>query len=127
MDFLLPAIGFVATGFAVSSTVPQISKALKTKKSDDISLRFIVVLIIGLSFWVIYGIGKMDVVLIMGNSIAVDIEFHSVSVKNKIFQKSTKRIIEDKSIPGLYAAELIPLLQKFVIHNRLLKRYPSHK
>ena len=69
--FILPAIGFVATGFAVSSTVPQISKALRTKKSDDISLRFIVVLIIGLSFWVIYGIGKRDVVLIIGNSIAV--------------------------------------------------------
>jgi MtN3 and saliva related transmembrane protein len=69
--FILPAIGFIATGFAVSSTVPQISKALRTKKSDDISLRFIVVLIIGLSFWVIYGIGKMDVVLIIGNSIAV--------------------------------------------------------
>ena len=71
MDYILPAIGFVATGFAVSSTVPQISKALRTKKSDDISLRFIVVLIIGLSFWVIYGIGKTDVVLIIGNSIAV--------------------------------------------------------
>ena len=70
-SFILPAIGFVATGFAVSSTVPQISKALRTKKSDDISLRFIVVLIIGLSFWVIYGIGKRDVVLIIGNSIAV--------------------------------------------------------
>jgi MtN3 and saliva related transmembrane protein len=69
--FILPAIGFVATRFAVSSTVPQISKALRTKKSDDISLRFIVVLIIGLSFWVIYGIGKRDVVLIIGNSIAV--------------------------------------------------------
>jgi MtN3 and saliva related transmembrane protein len=69
--FILPAIGFVATGFAVSSTVPQISKALRTKKSDDISLRFIVVLIIGLSFWVIYGIGKRDAVLIIGNSIAV--------------------------------------------------------
>ena len=69
--FILPAIGFVATGFAVSSTVPQISKALRTKKSDDISLRFIVFLIIGLSFWVIYGIGKRDVVLIIGNSIAV--------------------------------------------------------
>jgi MtN3 and saliva related transmembrane protein len=71
MDFLLPAIGFVATGFAVSSTAPQINKALKTKKSKDVSLRFIVVLIIGLSLWVIYGIGKMDVVLIIGNSIAV--------------------------------------------------------
>jgi hypothetical protein len=33
MDFLLSAIGFVAMGFAVSSTVPQINKALKTKES----------------------------------------------------------------------------------------------
>ena len=82
-DFILPAIGFVATGFAVSSTVPQISKALRTKKSDDISLRFIVVLIIGLSFWVIYGIGKRDVVLIIGNSIAVILNIFLLILKLK--------------------------------------------
>jgi MtN3 and saliva related transmembrane protein len=81
--FILPAIGFVATGFAVSSTVPQISKALRTKKSDDISLRFIVVLIIGLSFWVIYGIGKRDVVLIIGNSIAVILNIFLLILKIK--------------------------------------------
>jgi MtN3 and saliva related transmembrane protein len=81
--FILPAIGFVATGFAVSGTVPQISKALRTKKSDDISLRFIVVLIIGLSFWVIYGIGKRDVVLIIGNSIAVILNIFLLILKIK--------------------------------------------
>ena len=81
--FILPAIGFVATGFAVSSTIPQISKALRTKKSDDISLRFIVVLIIGLSFWVIYGIGKKDVVLIIGNSIAVILNIFLLILKIK--------------------------------------------
>ena len=81
--FILPAIGFVATGFAVSSTIPQISKALRTKKSDDISLRFIVVLIIGLSFWVIYGIGKRDVVLIIGNSIAVILNIFLLILKLK--------------------------------------------
>jgi MtN3 and saliva related transmembrane protein len=81
--FILPAIGFIATGFAVSSTVPQISKALRTKKSDDISLRFIVVLIIGLSFWVIYGIGKRDVVLIIGNSIAVILNIFLLILKLK--------------------------------------------
>ena len=81
--FVLPAIGFVATGFAVSSTVPQISKALRTKKSDDISLRFIIVLIIGLSFWVIYGIGKRDVVLIIGNSIAVILNIFLLILKLK--------------------------------------------
>ena len=84
--FILPAIGFVATGFAVSSTVPQISKALRTKKSDDISLRFIVVLIIGLSFWVIYGVGKKDIVLIIGNSIAVILNIFLLILKIKYSQ-----------------------------------------
>ena len=45
-DILWPIIGFMATAFAVSSTIPQMKKALKTKKSDDISIRFILVLII---------------------------------------------------------------------------------
>jgi|RhiMethySRZTD1v2_1073278.scaffolds.fasta_scaffold00354_46 MtN3 and saliva related transmembrane protein len=88
--FILPVIGFVATGFAVSSTVPQISKAIRTKKSDDISLRFIVVLIIGLLFWVIYGIGKRDVVLIIGNSIAVILNIFLLILKIKYSRNPLK-------------------------------------
>ncbi len=83
MDFLLPIIGFIATGFAVSSTVPQIRKALRTRKSDDVSIRFIIVLIIGLSFWVMYGIGKNDIVLITGNSIAVALNTFMLFLKIK--------------------------------------------
>ena len=45
MDFLLYIIGFMATAFTVSSTVPQIRKALRIKKSDDVSIRFILLLI----------------------------------------------------------------------------------
>ena len=90
VDFLLPTIGFVATGFAVSRTVPQIRKALITKKSDDVSIRFIIVLIIGLSFWVIYGVGKNDTILIIGNSIAVALNKLHAILKNKIFKKSIK-------------------------------------
>ncbi|MDQ6722846.1 MAG: SemiSWEET family transporter [Thermoproteota archaeon] len=61
----------MATIFAVSSTVPQIKKTLKTKKTDDISIWLVVVLIAGLGLWVVYGIAKYDIVLIGGNSIAV--------------------------------------------------------
>ena len=71
MDFLLYFIGFMATAFSVSSTVPQIRKALRIKKSDDVSIRFILLLIVGLSLWVVYGIGKNDIVIIIGNGIAV--------------------------------------------------------
>jgi len=70
-DFFVYAIGIMATVFAVSSTLPQIIKTLKIKKTDDISIWLVVVLITGLALWVIYGIAKQDLVLIGGNSIAV--------------------------------------------------------
>jgi MtN3 and saliva related transmembrane protein len=83
VDIVLPIIGFMATGFAVSSSIPQIRKAKRTKKSDDLSIRFIVVLIIGLLLWVIYGIGKKDIVLILGNSIAVSLNSYLLFLKIK--------------------------------------------
>ena len=83
VDFLWPIIGFMATGFAVSSTIPQIRKALRTKKSDDVSIRFIIVLIIGLSLWVIYGMGRNDIVIIIGNSIAVALNIFMLFLKIK--------------------------------------------
>ena len=83
VDFLLPIIGFMATGFAVSSAVPQIRKALRTKKSDDLSIRFIIVLIVGLSLWVVYGIGKNDFVIIIGNSTAVALNSYLLFLKIK--------------------------------------------
>jgi MtN3 and saliva related transmembrane protein len=83
MDFLLYIIGFMATAFTVSSTVPQIRKALRIKKSDDVSIRFIIVLIIGLSLWVVYGTGRNDIVIIIGNSIAVALNIFMLFLKIK--------------------------------------------
>lgn len=80
-DILWPIIGSMATAFAVYSTIPQMKKALKTKKSDDISIRFILVLIIGLSLWVVYGIGRKDIVIIIGNSIGVTLNIFMLILK----------------------------------------------
>jgi len=44
-NFLIPLIGIFATIFAVSSTVPQIIKGMKTKKMDDVSVWLILALI----------------------------------------------------------------------------------
>ncbi|HZC48006.1 MAG TPA: SemiSWEET family transporter [Nitrososphaeraceae archaeon] len=72
-DFLISAIGILASIFALSSTVPQIIKGVKTKKMDDVSVWLILSLIVGLSLWVIYGIGINDVVIVGGNSVGVSL------------------------------------------------------
>ena len=63
----------MASIFALSSTVPQIIKSLKTKKTEDLSVWLILSLIVGLSLWVIYGIGRNDVVIVGGNILGVSL------------------------------------------------------
>ena len=60
VDILITFIGLLATAFTVASTVPQIKKALRTKDTDDVSIRFLVVLIVGLFLWTLYGVGRSD-------------------------------------------------------------------
>lgn len=72
-NFLIALVGILATIFAVSSTVPQIIKGIKTKKMDDVSVWLIMALITGLSLWVIYGIAKNDTVIAGGNSVGVSL------------------------------------------------------
>jgi MtN3 and saliva related transmembrane protein len=72
-DFLISIIGIMASIFALSSTVPQIVKGLKTRKMDDLSVWLILSLIVGLSLWVIYGIARSDVVIVGGNIVGVSL------------------------------------------------------
>ena len=86
-DILITFIGLLATAFTVASTVPQIRKALKTKDTEDVSIRFLIVLIVGLSLWVLYGIGKTDVVIVIGNSIGASLNLWMLVLKIKYSRK----------------------------------------
>ncbi len=55
----------VLTGF---SMLPQLVKVIKEKKSDDISYVMLVVLLIGLALWSIYGAMKKDWIIFISNS-----------------------------------------------------------
>lgn len=82
-NFLVALIGIAATIFAVSSTVPQIIKGIKTRKMDDVSVWLIMALIVGLSLWVIYGIAKSDIVIAGGNSVGVSLNVILLLLKIK--------------------------------------------
>jgi MtN3 and saliva related transmembrane protein len=83
VDILITFIGLLATVFTVASTVPQIKKALKTKDTEDVSIRFLLVLIAGLSLWIIYGVGRADIVIVIGNSIGASLNVWMLVLKVK--------------------------------------------
>jgi len=64
-------IGIGAGILTASSTLPQLVKIIKEKKAAEVSILMIVVLIVGLSLWVVYGLMQKDWPLIVTNSFSV--------------------------------------------------------
>lgn len=82
-EYIIFVIGISATFFSLWSTVPQIKKSLKTKKTDDVSKWLIISLIVGLSLWVLYGIVKGDMVIAVANAIGVTLNVILLLLKLK--------------------------------------------
>jgi MtN3 and saliva related transmembrane protein len=90
IDILITFIGLLATAFTVASTLPQIRKAIKTKDTEDVSIRFLLVLIGGLFLWVVYGIGRSDVVIVIGNLIGMSLNIFMLFLKVKYSREPLK-------------------------------------
>ena len=82
-DSLIFVIGIFATFFTLWSTVPQIRKSLRSKKTHDVSKWLIISLITGLSLWVLYGVMKGDMIIVGANSIGVSLNVFLLILKLK--------------------------------------------
>jgi MtN3 and saliva related transmembrane protein len=60
-------IGTVAGILVLSSFIPQIIKAYKTKKMFDVSAHLMILIASGMFLWVIYGFIRLDPVIIGAN------------------------------------------------------------
>lgn len=72
MNFI-DILGFVAGICVTISVIPQILKIWKTKKVKDISLLTFSVLTFGVALWVLYGVLKNDLPIIITNSISLSL------------------------------------------------------
>ena len=60
-------IGIVAACLINGAMLPQILKTAKTKQARDISLPFWIMLFMGASLWIVYGISAHMVALILSS------------------------------------------------------------
>ena len=67
----LDILGLVATSFTTSSFIPQVWRTWKTRDVSGISLPTYVILTIGLALWLVYGLLKNDLPLIVANAMMV--------------------------------------------------------
>ena len=61
-------IGTVSGILVLSSFVPQLMKAYKTKKMSDVSIHLMSLIATGMFLWVIYGFIRSDLVIIGTNA-----------------------------------------------------------
>jgi MtN3 and saliva related transmembrane protein len=86
-EYFVFLVGILATFFTMWSTVPQIRKSLKTKKTDDVSKWLIICLTGGLSLWVAYGVLKGDMIIAIANAIGVSLNLCLLFLKWKYSNK----------------------------------------
>jgi len=64
-------IGLAAGICTATSLLPQVVKTIKEKKVDEVSLLMLIVLMAGLILWIIYGIKRNDIPIIITNSFSL--------------------------------------------------------
>lgn len=66
-------LGITAGICTTISVIPQIRKAWKTKKVEDVSPRMFIVLTMGIFLWIVYGITQNDLPIILTNSTSLSL------------------------------------------------------
>ncbi len=63
--------GYIAAILTTSAFLPQLIKTLKTKKADDVSLITLIMFIIGVLCWIIYGYKISSIPILSANLITL--------------------------------------------------------
>ena len=77
------AIGLAGAAFTTFSFLPQTIKAIRTKHTKDLSMPMLLMLIAGITLWVIYGLLIKDIPLIAANTISLVLMITMFFLKRK--------------------------------------------
>lgn len=76
-------IGLIAGAITSFGFIPQIVKGLKTKKLEDVSYYMPVILAIGMSLWLIYGLIQNDIAIVSANVFGTACNVIIIAMKKK--------------------------------------------
>jgi len=65
------ALGYIGGAVVTCSLIPQIYRVIKLKSAREISLLFTILLLIGVSFWLAYGLTFKLAPVILWNAVSV--------------------------------------------------------
>ena len=81
--------GYFAAILTTAAFLPQLIKTLKTKKADDVSLTTLIMFIIGVLLWIIYGFKISSTPIFMANLITLILNL-SILISKIYFSKTLR-------------------------------------
>lgn len=82
MDIVF-VVGIVAGALTSISLLPQLVKICKDKKVEDVSLWMLILLLAAISMWVVYGVLKKDIPIIITNAVSLVINLITIFLRIK--------------------------------------------
>lgn len=76
-------LGLTAGAVTSVGFIPQIIRGYRTKKLDDISYWMPLVLACGMTLWLVYGVLRNDVAIMIANSFGVSCNFLLILMKKR--------------------------------------------
>ncbi len=76
-------IGICAASLTTISFLPQVIKAWKTKQTSDLSLLMVVLLLLGVFLWLVYGLMLKQSPIILANSVTLVLAITLLGLKLK--------------------------------------------
>jgi MtN3 and saliva related transmembrane protein len=76
-------VGIAAGIFTATSMLPQVIKTLKEKEAENVSPAMLIVLIAGITLWVIYGILRKDIPIIATNGFSLVLNLYMLYLRWK--------------------------------------------
>jgi len=70
-ETLVKVLGLVAGACTSLAILPQVITTFKTKKASDVSIFMFIVMLTGNILWVVYGVFKSDIAIIITNLVTI--------------------------------------------------------
>ena len=76
-------IGLIAAVLTTTAYVPQAYKAWKTKSAGSVSLAMYLIMLVGITLWLVYGIHLNSLSMILANSATIILTLTIIYFKHK--------------------------------------------
>ena len=85
----LTLVGSIASVLVSSSFIPQIIMGYRTKRLNDVSYLLMILISVGMSLWIVYGIEKQDMVIVGANTATIALNMILLGMKIKYVKNSS--------------------------------------